>query len=72
MRKTTQFNMIFAPEVQPQLLDFVRDAFIMELLPGITRYLIFAESKENEGSGPTASASSLVSSLRASAMSVPA
>ena len=47
VRKTTQFNMIFTPEVQPQLLDFVGDAFIMELLPGITRYLIFAD-KEGE------------------------
>ena len=46
VRKVTQINMIFAPEVQPQLLDFVNDAFLIELLPGITRYLIFAESKD--------------------------
>ena len=46
VRKLTQMNMIFAPEIQPQLLDFVNDAFIIELLPGITRYLIFAESRD--------------------------
>lgn len=46
VRKTTQFNMIFTPEIQPQLLDFVNDAFIKELLPGITNYVFFAESKE--------------------------
>ena len=39
--------MIFTPEIQPQLLDFVNDAFIMELLPNITRYLLFAERKEH-------------------------
>ena len=47
MRNITKFNMIFTPEIQPQLLDFVNDAFIMELLPNITRYLLFAERKEH-------------------------
>jgi len=46
VRKMTQFNMIFTPEIQPQLLNYVNDALMMELLPGITKYLIFAESKE--------------------------
>jgi len=48
VRKLTQINTIFAPEIQPQLLDYVNDAFIMELLPGITRYLIFAESRDQD------------------------
>ena len=43
----TKFNMIFTPEIQPQLLDFVGDAFIVELLPNITRYLHFSERKEH-------------------------
>lgn len=30
-------------ETQPLLLDFVNDVFIGELLPNITRYMIFAE-----------------------------
>ena len=42
----TKEKMVFSPEVQPQLLDFVRDAFIMELLPGITKYLLYVESRD--------------------------
>ena len=39
--------MVFTPEIQPQLLDFVKDPFITEILPNITRYLLFAEHKEH-------------------------
>jgi len=39
--------MIFTPEIQPKLLDFVNDPFIAELLPNITRYLVFSERKEH-------------------------
>ena len=39
--------MIFTPEIQPKLLDFVNDPFVAELLPNITRYLVFSERKEH-------------------------
>jgi len=39
--------MIFTPEIQPQLLEFVKDPFIQELLPNITKFLFFADTKEN-------------------------
>ena len=45
VRKITHFNMIFTPETQPQLLDFVNDVLICELLPGISSYLIFANQE---------------------------
>ncbi len=41
----TKLNQIFNADIQPQLLDFVNDAFIMELLPGITKYLMLARNK---------------------------
>lgn len=48
VRNVTKFNsVVFTPEIQPQLLDFVNDAFIGELLPNITRFLLFAERKEH-------------------------
>ena len=47
VRTLTKFNMIFTPDIQPQLLDFVGDPFIGELLPNITKYLLFAERKEH-------------------------
>ena len=47
VRNITKFNMIFTPEIQPQLLEFVKDPFIMELLPNITRFLFFADRKEH-------------------------
>lgn len=47
VRNLTKFNMIFTPEIQPQLLDFVNDAVIGEILTSITRYLFLAEQKEH-------------------------
>ena len=35
------------PETQPLLLDYIKDVFIGELLPNITRYMIFAEKQEH-------------------------
>lgn len=43
VHRLTKFNTNFSPEILPQLLDFVNDAFIMELLPNLTRYMFFAE-----------------------------
>lgn len=43
VHRLTKFNSNFLPETLPQLLDFVNDAFIMELLPNLTRYMFFAE-----------------------------
>ena len=43
VHKLTKFSANFLPETMPQLLDFVNDAFIVELLPNLTRYLFFAE-----------------------------
>ena len=43
VHKLTKFSANFQPDILPQLLDFVNDAFIMELLPNLTRYMFFAE-----------------------------
>lgn len=34
--------------MQPRLLEFVNDVFITELLPNVTKYMLFAEKKERK------------------------
>ena len=43
VNRLTKFSNTFQPDTLPQLLDFVNDAFIMELLPNLTKYMFFAE-----------------------------
>lgn len=47
VRNLTKFNMIFSPAIQLQLLNFVNDAVITELLPNIYKYHIFADNKDH-------------------------
>ena len=34
--------------MQPRLIEFVNDVFITELLPNVTKYMLFAEKKERK------------------------
>ena len=48
----------------PKLLDFVNDAFIMELLPNLTKYMFFAEKEELYHKHALQKANEIVSLLR--------
>ena len=34
--------------MQPRLIEFANDVFITELLPNVTKYMLFAEKKERK------------------------
>ena len=40
--------MITSNQMQPRMLEFVNDVFITELLPNVTKYMLFAEKKERK------------------------
>ena len=48
MKNLTKLQMITSNQMQPRLLEFVNDVFITELLPNVTKYMLFAEKKERK------------------------
>ena len=64
VHRLTKFSASFQPETMPKLLDFVNDAFIMELLPNLTKYMFFAEKKELYHKHALQKANEIVSLLR--------
>lgn len=62
--KMTKLAASFEPDKLPQLLDFVNDAFIMELLPNLTRYLFFAEQPDLYSKHALLKANEIVAQLK--------
>ena len=64
VHKLTKFSAIFSPEILPQLLDFVNDSFIIELLPNLTRYTYFASTADQHLKHAVQKAGEIITQLK--------